>query len=76
MIQQILEQKMQRLEKRMKRVEALVVAPLADRKQTVRNTSKGLHMLAGLWAKQPRTKRDLSMARKRIWKKQPQKQYY
>jgi len=45
----------------MKRIKKLVIVPSADRKRTVRNTSKGLQMLAGLWTKQPRTKHDLSI---------------
>ena len=62
-----LTQKVQRLEKRMERMETYVrLSPAMPVEQT-HKLSHGLRKLAGLWAKKPRTKRDLTAIRKQLW---------
>lgn len=65
MATQTLTQKVQRLEKRLEHIENIVAA--APKKHTTRQSSHGLNTLAGMWAKKPRTKRDLAATRKRLW---------
>ena len=69
MTTQTLTQKVQQLEKRMERVETRMHNSLTAPNGQAHKPMNGLRRLSGIWAKKPRTKRNLAAVRKQLWNK-------